>query len=226
MVAVLKTKTDCCIYCGLIAGTREHIPSKQFFKGIQKKKLLVVPSCLTCNRSFQKDEDFFRQFWASMLMDRSAVAAELVNGPIMRSIQYKPKLGLQMLNQMRIIDLVTKSGIYLGKRTVFELSEFDRQRIDRVVNKIIKGLFYNQFKKVIPEDWTILINWITTKNEKDLALRDLAQNLRWETIKEDTFAYGFNFVPNTLQSVWILEFFKISLFYVLVLNKELAEVRS
>lgn len=211
-----------CIYCGQPADTREHIPPKQFFKGVPEKSLIVVPSCLACNRGFQKDEDYFRQFWVSMLMDRSPVASDLMNGPVTRSIQRTPALGWQMFCQMSLIDLITPSGIYVGKGTAFKVTESDRQRTNRVVIKIIKGLFYNQFKKTIPDDWLIEVHWITPQLEKKLGLQELAQKLRWDVIKEDTFAYGFDFVPDTYQSIWLMDFFKVPLFYVLVLDKDTA----
>lgn len=90
---VMQQEPSNCIYCGQPADTREHIPPKQFFKGIAEKSLIVVPSCLACNKGFQKDEDFFRQFWVSMLMDRSPVAGDLMNGPVSRSIKRTPALG-------------------------------------------------------------------------------------------------------------------------------------
>jgi hypothetical protein len=217
---VKQKQTLNCIYCGQPADTREHIPPKQFFKGVPEESLIVVPSCLICNRGFQKDEDFFRQFWVSMLMDRSPTAGDLMNGQVSRSIQRTPALGWQMFKQMSLVDLVTPTGIYVGKGTAFKITDVDRKRIDRIVVKIIKGLFYNHFQKTIPEDWLIEVYWITPQIEKKLGLQQLAQKLKWNVIKEDTFAYGFDFVPDTHQSMWLMDFFKIPLFYILVLDDE------
>lgn len=217
---------NACIFCGQPADTKEHIPPKQFFKSIPEKSLITVPSCLVCNSGFQKDEDFFRQFWVSMLMERSPVAKQLMNNEVSRSIQRTPALGWQMFNQMSLVDLVTPAGIHLGKKTAYQVSDSDASRINSIVTKIIKGLFYNQFKKTIPADWIIENHWITPKMEKKLGLQELAKTMRWDVIKTDTFAYGLNFVPDTYQSVWILDFFKVPLFYVLVLDKETAKPKK
>jgi hypothetical protein len=127
---------------------------------------------------------------------------------------------------MSLVDLVTPSGAYLGKRTAYKISKTDSARIDRVVTKIVKGLFYNQFKQVIPNNWIVDIRWINPKMEKELHLQELAKTLVWNVIKEDTFAYGFNYVPASYQSIWIMDFFKVPLFYVLVLDPETAGLNA
>jgi len=213
-----------CIYCGGVADTREHIPSKQLFKGTSDKPLITVPSCLSCNKSFQKDEDFFRQFYASMLMDRSPEAKKLMDGEVSRSILRTPALGRQMFSQMKLVDAYTRSGLYKGKMTMYSISDSDKVRINRVVNKIIKGLFFHEFSQILPEEWVIKIVWITPKIEKEQKLDEMAKEPRWKVIKEDTFAYWVNNVPKTFQSIWLLDFFKIPLFYVLVLDKKTAKL--
>ena len=221
----MKTANDDnCVFCDRIADTKEHIPAKQFFKGIPDKALITVPSCKVCNIGFQKDEDFFRQFNAGFLMDRSQRAKELMENEITRSIKRKPALGHQMFSQMKLVNAYTKSGIYLGQKTAYKVSNLDRERINRIVKKIIQGLFFHEFKQFLPQDWIINIVWINPKVHKEQKLGELEQTLRWNVIKEDTFAYGVNHVPNTHQSIWILDFFKIPLFYILVLDKKSANV--
>lgn len=215
-------RTNNCIFCGKIADTKEHIPAKQFFKGIPDKHLITVPSCKICNKGFQKDEDFFRQFYVSMLMERSTYAKQLMENEISRSIIRTPALGHQMFGQMQLVNAYTKSGLYLGRKTMYRVSDSDKERIDRVVKKIMQGLFFHEFRQLIPKDWIVKIIWITPKVEKEQKLVEMAQTLRWNVIKEDTFAYGVNHVHNTYQSVWIIDFFKVPLFYVLVLDRKTA----
>lgn len=219
----MEIKGEPCIFCGDEANTREHIPAKQFFKGVPEKDLVTVPSCSRCNAEFQKDEDFFRQFWVSMLLDKSQKARQMFDDEITRSIKRRPSLGFQMFSQMKLIDLHTKSGEYLGKKTAYKISDSDGKRIDRVVNKIVKGIFFHEFKRTIPESWEVKIFWITPKLEREQKLIEMARTLRWNVIKEDTFVYGINNVPKTFQSVLIIDFFKTPLFYVFVMNKKASE---
>ncbi len=217
------TTSKNCIFCDKTANTKEHIPAKQFFKGVPDKSLITVPSCTACNRSFQKDEDFFRQFYVSMLMERSPEAKKLMEGEVSRSILRTPALGRQMFSQMKLVDAYTRSGLYKGKMTMYTVSDSDKVRINRVITKVIKGLFFHEFGQTIPEDWIIKIIWITPEVEKEQKLDEMAKEPRWRVIKEDTFAYWVNPVPDTFQSVWLLDFFKIPLFYVLVLDKKTAK---
>ena len=212
-----------CIYCDKPATTKEHIPPKQFFKGKSDSPLITVPSCKACNTSFQKDEDFFRQFYVSILMDSSSEAKKLMEGEISRSIRRTPALGRQMFSQMKLVNAYNKSGLYKGKMTMYQVSDSDNIRINRVVTKIIKGLFYHEFGQIIPEDWIIKVIWITPQVEKELNLAEMGKQPYWRVIKADTFAYWVNYVPKTLQSIWLLDFFQIPLFYVLVLDKTTAQ---
>lgn len=213
-----------CIFCNKTADTREHIPAKNIFKNSNKQSLITVPSCKDCNSSFQKDDDFFRQFFTGFLVDKSSAARQLFNSEVTRSIMRKPALGYQMFKQMKLVDAYTPSGLYMGKRTVYKISDTDKNRVNRVVEKIIKGLFYHEFRRTVPNEWEIKKVWITQKKEVELGLSDIALSLRWRIIKEDIFAYGYNFVPDTFQSIWILDFFKTPLFYVLVLDRETTNI--
>ncbi len=213
-----------CIFCGHPADTREHIPAKQFFKGTPDKPLITVPSCSVCNAGFQKDEDFFRQFYVSMLLERSPEAKKLMDGEVSRSILRSPALGFQMFSQMKLVDVYAQSGLFKDTMTMYSVSDADKVRINRVVNKIIKGLFFHQFNQTLPRNWVVKIIWITPKIEKEQNLVEMAKTLKWNIIKADTFAYGVNFVPKTFQSVWIVDFFKIPLFYVLVLDRITAKI--
>lgn len=208
-----------CIFCGVAADTREHVPPKQFFKGIPEKDLITVPSCKKCNQSFQSDEDFFRQFWVSMLMGRAPRAKEIALNEMARAILRRPALAWRMFSQMRPINRYTPSGVLIEQATLYHITPEDRARINRVVDKTIRGLFFKEFGRTIDFDWIVKINWITPQMEQEQNLPALAATMRWNVIREDTFAYGVSSVPDTNQSIWFLDFFKIPLFYVLVVDK-------
>ncbi|MES3017412.1 MAG: hypothetical protein V4721_06515 [Bacteroidota bacterium] len=205
-----------CIFCLEKADTKEHIPAKQLFKGISGKNLITVPSCKKCNSGFQKDEDFFRQFWVSFFIERSTEAKRLMENEVSRSIKRKPALGWQMFKQMKPVNRFSKTGEYLGKATLINITEFDRARINRVVDKVIRGLFFQEFKQTVPKNWSITIHWITPKMEQEQKLQEMTKTMNCRVTKEDTFAYFFDFIPNDYQSIWILDLFRIPLFYVFV----------
>ena len=47
-----------CIYCGGIAKTRDHVPSKAFLDKPYPENIPVVPCCSECNNKFSKDEEY------------------------------------------------------------------------------------------------------------------------------------------------------------------------
>lgn len=208
-----------CIFCLEKADTKEHIPAKHFFKDVSGVNLVTVPSCQKCNSGFQKDEDFFRQFWVSYFMGRSSEVERAMKNEISRSIKRKPALGWQMSKQMRPVNVVSETGAVLRQATAWKITDSDLVRIHRIVGKIIQGLFFHEFKKTLPKGWSIAIHWITPTMEQEQKLQEMVKTMNCKVIKEDTFAYFFSFVPNNYQSIWILDFFRMPLFYVFVRDK-------
>lgn len=51
-----------CIYCGSIADTREHVPSKTFLKKPLPSDLPVLPACKKCNNGFSSDELYAKTY--------------------------------------------------------------------------------------------------------------------------------------------------------------------
>lgn len=213
----IKKLDEICVYCGNPAEDEDHIPSRNLYKGVAKNiKPIKVPSCKKCNKSFSKDEVFFRDLIVGSRYDYSLTATQLFNTAISRSIRRNPSLGWQMFKQMSLVNLKTPSGIYLGKKTAFKFTSQDHSRVFNVLDKYIKGLFFYQFNKVLPKDWIIKHFWMTKKFEQKVlsTLRDLT----WKIINENIFAYGCNWVPNTNQSIWCLVFFGKPFFYSFVLD--------
>ena len=53
-----------CIYCGSLADTREHIPSRTFLKKPLPSDLPVLPACKKCNNGFSSDELYTKTYIA------------------------------------------------------------------------------------------------------------------------------------------------------------------
>lgn len=51
-----------CVYCGDVADTREHCPSKVFLSKPYPGDLPVVPACQKCNNGFSKNELYTKAF--------------------------------------------------------------------------------------------------------------------------------------------------------------------
>jgi hypothetical protein len=60
---VFKRGSDMqCVYCGEVADTREHCPSKVFLTKPYPSDLPVVPACEKCNNGFSADELYTKAF--------------------------------------------------------------------------------------------------------------------------------------------------------------------
>ncbi|PWJ22728.1 hypothetical protein A8806_11768 [Faecalicatena orotica] len=57
-----KSKDNGCIYCGSVATTREHIPSKAFLIEPYPENLATIPACFECNNGYSEDEKYLSCF--------------------------------------------------------------------------------------------------------------------------------------------------------------------
>lgn len=211
-------KVTICVYCGEPADTRDHIPSKNLFKGFSAITPITVPSCKRCNNELSQDEEYFRNLLGSLLYEVSPTATALFDNQISRSVRRRPALGRSMFEKMSLVDVYSEGGIYLGKKTALRFEKKDHQRVFKVLDKYIKGLYFHHFKKIVPKDWALKHFWITPKLERQLIPK--AKSLNWRVLKENIFVYGFNWVPETRQSIWILVFFGKPMFFSFAVNAQ------
>lgn len=81
-----------CIYCGGLADTRDHVPSKCLLEPPYPTNLSVVDCCDSCNQDFSKDEQYFVCLLESVLcgstdpakIKRPSVARVMENSPALR----------------------------------------------------------------------------------------------------------------------------------------------
>ena len=85
-----KTKTCYCIYCGDIAETREHIPSKVFLDEPYPKNLYTLPACYECNNSFSFDEIYVAS--VIEMISRASIPNYKRRTEIDNSLKKQPKL--------------------------------------------------------------------------------------------------------------------------------------
>ena len=213
-----KTKITECVYCGWRKETtRDHVISRNLFPSSYKKKnVITAPCCEECNKGFSFDEEYFRDVVvvSASSLGHSKYADDLFFSKVKRSIQRRPQIGFKLTNQMVPIDLSTKTGIYLGKWIGIHISGKDRKRVDNVLDKYIKGLFFHEFKRIFPSDYKIKHIQGTGKMERNLGIIN-----KWNLNNKEIFAYGYNFVPETYESAWVTVFYD-SIFFVSVVASE------
>ncbi len=145
-------KHETCYLCGRNIEDkigRDHVPPKQFYsRGIRKKhnpNLFTLPVHISCNKSYQEDENYFVHSIAPLAIE--SYSGNALWNDITQ--QYKRPQGVR-ISRMILREFEQRpSGLYLPNRKV--VKRFDAERIWRVVLKIIRGLFFKEHKKILPK---------------------------------------------------------------------------
>lgn len=149
----MNNEIDICYLCGqkLDANINDdHVPPRQFYaksiRRIHTPNLFTLPVHKSCNKSYQKDEDYFVHSLAPLAMDSYSGRAIWTD----ISTQFKRSQG-KRIRQMILKEFdQTPSGIILPYGKV--LKRFNGKRIWRVVWKITRGLFFKEKWQLLPED--------------------------------------------------------------------------
>jgi 5-methylcytosine-specific restriction endonuclease McrA len=73
----MKRDRSLCIYCGAAEDlTVDHVPPKNLFPKPRPSDLITVPACRTCNKSYERDDDYFR-LAMTVLGEANPVAGQL-----------------------------------------------------------------------------------------------------------------------------------------------------
>lgn len=141
-----------CVYCGEHRQlTDDHVPPRCFFEG--RQGLVVVPSCWCCNNRAKKDDEHFRQ--SIVLHENVANLPEATPAvdKVVRSL-FKPEAkGMlrDFLSRTRVFEDRTPAGIYHVRTT----TDVETERIDRVAERITRGLFWCHQGYRLPDRYVV-----------------------------------------------------------------------
>lgn len=117
--------TNFCAYCGKLAETEDHVPSRCFLNEPYPQDMPVVPCCHKCNHEFSKDEEY-----VSCLIDcmkaNTVVPDEIPREKTRRTLLHSPKLQERIASQKR----------EFGGVTVFDV---EKERFEKVISKLAYG---------------------------------------------------------------------------------------
>ncbi len=156
MDTLLPVSRKECFNCGAPADTKEHVIPRGFFPASSKSYRITVPACQSCNNALSLDEEYLRVVLLAATAYTTPITDELWNGPIRRGFD-RPKfdgLRRQLLRRTK--------PVYLPQGETFAecgLMKLDAARMDRVVCKVLKGLYYDVQGRRIPEEGMIRLTW-------------------------------------------------------------------
>lgn len=169
---------------------KDHVVPKGLFNPEDRDNLITLPTHQSCNQSFAMDDEYFRlQITARAPHDSRAkkLWGDPLpgTGPVMRGFHRPQSRGFKasVLKNLIPVDLHTEGGIYLGSGEMM-LQEADR--ILRVVNRIVRGLYTRRTGKVLPADWPVSSDLMDGTKLQPM-LKPL--NIRFFDIGKRTFLY-------------------------------------
>ncbi|HPS59110.1 MAG TPA: hypothetical protein PK514_13480 [Spirochaetota bacterium] len=195
-----------CAYCGAIGPlTDDHIPPKNIFPKPRASNLITVPCCITCFEGWSKDDEYFRAAIISSYKVSDEPSACSVINTLIRSANRSEGFALLLKNSIKDVDVFTEAGIYLGQEGAFKL---DVNRIDRVAQRIIRGLFFNAKGYPFPTNYQVIAKI------QQFGLNDILEKLQGINfppliiIQNGIFCYTYHETIEDVNSgVWILLFY-------------------
>lgn len=203
----MKNKT--CYLCGKPATTFDHIPPKSLFPKEFPFKGMKLPACKSCNNATSKDDEYLRDIFVMTGWNKEArqVFHEKVRPSYMRfyAVMQNVTKHQRILNSMAKMDIKTPNGI-LEQATVMKMQG---DRVENMLRKIVRGIFYNRYDKSIPKDYIITVYFQPVDIGKDLLDKVKKKGALNAGRFGNVFSYmGFTVTEDEFVGVWWLSFYQ------------------
>lgn len=126
---VSKPAMISCVYCGVVATTRDHTPPKVLLEEPFPPNLRTVPACQSCNAGWSLDEQYMAVVLAQVGHHPHLMEKVEPGGSIDRTLAASPGLDETVTNALKVAE---------DGRVWFQP---DISRITRVIAKLAYGLF-------------------------------------------------------------------------------------
>jgi hypothetical protein len=149
-----RAKTGECALCGATGEmTREHVPPQCLFLKPRPQNTITVSLCQSCNHSYHLDDEYFRVLVGASPQPSKAQLAlwdeKVIRSSFLRSRGLKIRLtqDADFVQRYALHDTMEfQDGTPLPRDMVPFLIAFDRARISRVVDKIVRCLYFHHQK--------------------------------------------------------------------------------
>ena len=207
-------KTGTCIYCGEFGVvTDDHTPPKNLFPEPRPSNLITVPACDECHKPWSTEDDYFRLKVGSSHDAKDHPSAKANIPKILRSLERPQARGFAQshLHDFVQVNIMTDNGIFVEQRTAYDV---DMNRIVAVVKRTVRGLFYTETGKRLPDTHDIAV--VTAQELSDQEpvftqefLRTMVDPLRHippKVLGDNVFQYRY-VMGNFPVSVWKLVYY-------------------
>ena len=202
-----------CAYCDInLANTVDHVPPRNIFPSPRPNNLITVPACDVCNNKYAKDEEYFMASMMFTYAGDSDAGKLLWKQKLKRMYSKNRGIRSKMARTLKRKSLHTPAGLYLGKHFV---QTPDFYRWDRVVEKIVRGLYYFEYGSSLLHDTSVETIYISTDEryksivDKNINMLNIGKR-GWPGV----FRYKCNeVVGNARDSMWGLLFYEKFIFW-------------
>jgi len=223
----MERQTKHCTYCGkLNPETVDHIPPVCLFPKPRPSDLVTVPCCFSCNKGSSKDDEYFKLTFVIRQDVGDQPAGQKLLSSTLRGLENPRKRGMlrALIRNMGRNAVHSPSGLYLGISPTFNV---DLERLGRVTNRIVRGLFYKEFDRRLPESHDVQsfaesglrhlnVDLLTTVRSMAGILKSGPPRM----IGDGIFEYWYQATAeDSNTSVWLLRFFASESFLCLTASR-------
>jgi hypothetical protein len=203
-----------CMFCGRDETfglmNREHFVPRGLWAGPRPSGTRTCPAHVDCNKRFAEDNDYFRLVIAS---DEDSMphteAQRVLEGPVRSMMIDSPGRYLRHAKDFALRSRYSRGGIYLGEHGSFSI---DFPRIGRVVQNVVKGIFYTVTGNPLGQDRKILV-WDETDPPMELAEFFQSRMGPWYDFGDQVFTWRHAFCEGLEDIACILQFYRKKMFF-------------
>ena len=189
-----------CCFCGLnLATTKDHIPPKAIFNKPRPSDLITVPACHECNHIASETDEKFKTYLGMQVARYNSDGEKLFKEGVLSTIKKNAKLHRIIFQSTKPVYTTTKAGIITGKAFTVQ---WENDVHDLTIERIIRGLFYHHYKKILSKTVTIKTYWF---NKAPIGYEE---KLYSNSIAGGAFIYLYNLVDDSeFDSIWLFQFY-------------------
>jgi hypothetical protein len=189
-----------CCYCGVnIATTKDHIPPKSIFNKPRPSDLITVPSCNNCNNAASRIDEKFKAYLGMQVARYDEGGERLFKEGVISTVKKNTKLKKTIFQSMKPVHTVTEAGVITGSAVAVQ---WENEVHDTTIERIIKGLFYHHYERILPSGVNIKTYWF---NKPPIGHED---KLYSNSIANGAFIYQYNVVDDfEFDSMWLFQFY-------------------
>lgn len=210
--------------------SEDHVPPKCLFHKADRKALIKVPACDMCNMSASKDDEWLRLVLSFSRDATREPHVSRVLPTVMRSLKRPEARGFSnaFFSSVRNVDVWSGGGVFLYQARGFDI---DQARLERIISKIVRGLFFRELKRRLPLSYVVLTCYLNTlpfrspHAEATEFIRScgvMMGDSQPKRIANGAFVYRYNTGPdNAFETIWAMLFYTRLEFVAFTVSKKM-----